>query len=61
MAMLGKMQRDAQIFYAWNDRFSAWLEAQFVYCLPADKQIGPMPLFPKKSCLKKMKNLSQSS
>jgi hypothetical protein len=45
MAMLSKMQRDSQIFYAWNDRFTAWLKAQFVYCLPADKQIRPMPLF----------------
>jgi hypothetical protein len=46
MAELGKMRKDAQIFYAWHNKFTSWLETQLLYCLPVDKKFVSMPLFP---------------
>jgi hypothetical protein len=46
MAMLSKMNTDAQIFYAWHNKFTSWLEAQLIYGLPAYKGFVSMPLFP---------------
>jgi hypothetical protein len=47
MAMLGQMRKDAQIFYAWHDKYTSWLEAQLLYCLPAGQKFVFMPLFPR--------------
>ncbi|KAK2450389.1 hypothetical protein QL285_009508 [Trifolium repens] len=46
MAELGKIRKDAQIFYAWHTKFTSWLETQLLYCLPVDKKFVSMPLFP---------------
>jgi hypothetical protein len=46
MAELGKIRKDAQIFYAWHNKFTSWLEARLLYSLPAEERFVFMPLFP---------------
>ncbi|MCI40659.1 hypothetical protein A2U01_0061892, partial [Trifolium medium] len=44
--VLSKLQRDMQIYWAWNEKFAIWLENQFIYCF-IGIQACPLPLFPK--------------
>jgi hypothetical protein len=42
---MDKMHKEMQVYWQWSNKFSLWLEAQFLYCFPW-KTFASLPLFP---------------